>query len=63
MKIRFTDNQRHFDFCPLTLTRPVSELRFGILTIRETWESLFTRQGVTVESFFQTESYLQEKYP
>jgi UDP-N-acetylglucosamine diphosphorylase/glucosamine-1-phosphate N-acetyltransferase len=35
--ILFDDHLRS-DFYPFTLTRPVSELRLGILTIREKWE-------------------------
>lgn len=43
---------------PFTLTRPISEIRVGIMTIREKWE-LFLDQKV---SYF-TEDYLQGKYP
>jgi UDP-N-acetylglucosamine diphosphorylase/glucosamine-1-phosphate N-acetyltransferase len=43
---------------PLTYTRPVCELRIGILTIREKWERLLeTRSSVL------TAAYLQEKFP
>ncbi|MDX1350921.1 MAG: putative sugar nucleotidyl transferase, partial [Putridiphycobacter sp.] len=62
MTIQFTDNNKHLDFCPLTLTRPVCDLRFGILTIQETWRALFEAAGKSVHCFYQTESYLQEKY-
>ncbi len=44
---------------PLTFTRPVSELRIGIFTIREKWEK---RLGITIDSW-KTQSYLSEKYP
>jgi UDP-N-acetylglucosamine diphosphorylase/glucosamine-1-phosphate N-acetyltransferase len=43
---------------PLTYFRPVSEIRCGILTLKEKWES-FLQTGVSVIS----EKYLQEKYP
>ncbi|MCC7232290.1 MAG: GlmU family protein [Bacteroidia bacterium] len=43
---------------PLTFTRPVSELRIGIFTIREKWEKLL---GQTCSHL--TVSYLSEKYP
>lgn len=43
---------------PLTYTRPVGDLRVGILTIAEKWE-IYCDQDA---SFF-TESYLQEKFP
>jgi len=43
---------------PLTFTRPVADIRVGIMTIREKWEHLF---GQT--TFSLTESYLQGKFP
>ncbi|MCB0704783.1 MAG: GlmU family protein [Saprospiraceae bacterium] len=43
---------------PLTYTRPVCELRVGILTIREKWEQ---RLGGTAS--YITQDYLNEKYP
>ena len=43
---------------PLTFTRPVAELRIGILTIREKWEQ---HLGFTTTTL--TEDYLEEKYP
>jgi len=45
-------------FLPLTFTRPVSELRAGILTIRQKWEKL-----LHTSCSWLTESYLREKYP
>ena len=39
--IIFFDFDSHDRLLPLTLTRPVSELRLGILTIREKWALLF----------------------
>lgn len=63
MIIQFTDNNKHLDFCPLTLTRPVCDLRFGILTIQETWRRLIEVTGESVLFYYQTEPYLQEKYP
>lgn len=58
MTILFDDNDLHLNFAPLTLTRPVSELRFGILTISESW---LTELKPT--SFgYKTENYLQEKF-
>jgi UDP-N-acetylglucosamine diphosphorylase/glucosamine-1-phosphate N-acetyltransferase len=51
-----------FDFnrkalMPFTLTRPVAEIRIGILTIREHWELLLESKT----SFF-TQDYLSRKY-
>jgi UDP-N-acetylglucosamine diphosphorylase/glucosamine-1-phosphate N-acetyltransferase len=43
---------------PFTFTRPVAELRVGILTIREHWELLLE---ATVS--YMTEPYLSKKYP
>lgn len=43
---------------PLTFTRPVCELRIGILTIREKWCAFLNADPSTV-----TEDYLSEKFP
>lgn len=43
---------------PLTYTRPVSELRLGITTIREKWE-----RKLGCECTWRTVDYLQEKFP
>jgi len=43
---------------PFTYTRPVADLRIGILTIREKWEKYLGSTTTTV-----TEDYLSEKYP
>ncbi len=43
---------------PFTYTRPVADIRIGILTIREKWEK---RLGATITTL--TEAYLEEKYP
>jgi len=43
---------------PLTYTKPVADLRIGILTIREKWEQML---GFTTTTL--TEEYLEEKYP
>lgn len=45
------------DLLPLTYTRPASELRVGITTIREKWQQFSTSLSN------QTRDYLQEKYP
>ena len=42
---------------PLTYTRPVSEIRIGILTITEKWERFFN-----TKCSFYTEDYLQQKF-
>ncbi|UGS22953.1 GlmU family protein [Flavobacterium channae] len=43
---------------PFTFTRPVADIRIGILTIREKWEKYL---GYTTTTL--TEEYLMEKYP
>ncbi len=43
---------------PFTYTRPVADIRIGILTIREKWEK---QLGYTITTL--TEDYLEEKYP
>jgi len=55
--ILFDDNTR-INLLPLTFTRPVSEIRIGILTIREKWENT-----LKVKVSFQTEEYLSKKFP
>mgnify|MGYP003639360466 FL=1 len=55
--ILFDGNVRN-QLLPFTFTRPVAEIRVGILTIREKWEHLLGFTTTTV-----TEDYLSEKYP
>ncbi|MRH99959.1 glucose-1-phosphate thymidylyltransferase [Kriegella sp. EG-1] len=43
---------------PFTYTRPVADIRIGILTIREKWEKYLGNTTTTI-----TEEYLSEKYP
>ena len=43
---------------PFTFTRPVADIRIGILTIREKWEKYLNTTTTTV-----TEDYLSDKYP
>ena len=43
---------------PFTFTRPVADIRIGILTIREKWENYLGSTTTTL-----TEEYLSEKYP
>ncbi|WP_430615467.1 GlmU family protein [Flavobacterium sp. JP2137] len=43
---------------PFTFTRPVADIRVGILTIREKWEKYLGYTTTTV-----TEEYLSDKYP
>jgi UDP-N-acetylglucosamine diphosphorylase/glucosamine-1-phosphate N-acetyltransferase len=43
---------------PFTFTRPVADIRVGILTIREKWEKYLGTTTTTI-----TEEYLSEKFP
>lgn len=54
--ILFDDNR--INLLPLTFTRPVADIRVGILTIREKWEKML---GAKTSS--KTEDYLGKKFP
>ncbi|MBW8524669.1 GlmU family protein [Chryseobacterium chendengshani] len=58
MQLVFSDAQYWEDFLPLTFTRPVAEMRCGILTFSERWQRILANEEV---SFF-TENYLQWKF-
>lgn len=55
--ILFDDYSRS-NLLPFTYTKPVSEIRFGILTITEKWE-----KHLNVKMSFQTQEFLSKKYP
>ncbi|HLW30814.1 MAG TPA: GlmU family protein [Aequorivita sp.] len=55
--ILFDGNVRN-QLLPFTFTRPVADIRVGILTIREKWEYFLGFSTTTV-----TEDYLSDKYP
>ncbi len=55
--ILFDGNVRN-QLLPFTFTRPVADIRIGILTIREKWEYFLRSTTTTV-----TEEYLTEKFP
>lgn len=52
------DEARRNNLLPLTFLRPVADIRFGILTIREKWERYLNCKTSTL-----TEEYLAAKYP
>jgi len=58
MSIILFDDQFRSNLLPLVYTRPVSELRLGILTIADKW-----RKHLKTDIAYLTEDYLQEKYP
>ncbi|RME92722.1 MAG: glucose-1-phosphate thymidylyltransferase, partial [Bacteroidetes bacterium] len=52
------DNDIRDQLLPLTFTRPVADLRVGILTIREKWE-----RHLGLAASFLTQDYLAERFP
>jgi len=58
MQLVFSDAQYWEDFLPLTFTRPVAEMRCGILTFSERWQKILSSDEI---SWF-TELYLQHKF-
>ncbi len=59
MKLILDDRSDSYRFAPLTLTRPVSELRTGILTNSERFQRLIPGADIS----YRTLPYLQEKFP
>ena len=55
--ILFDPAQFHQQLLPLTFTRPISELRCGIFTLREKWERHFGKAS------WLTANYLSEVFP
>lgn len=55
--ILFDDPSSRTNLLPLTFTRPIADIRIGILTIREKWE-----KQLAATSSSLTESYLQHKF-
>mgnify|MGYP001360314315 CR=1 FL=1 len=58
MKINLIDNGLHLSFAPLTLTRPIAELRMGIFTNTERYKHFLPE----CEIGYHTEAYLSTKY-
>ncbi len=52
------DGNRRNALLPFTYTKPVADLRIGILTIREKWEHFLGSTTTTI-----SEDYLSEKFP
>ena len=59
MRIQLHDNNKHLNFAPLSLTRPIGNLRIGILTNDERWRLLLPDALIS----FETEDYLSNKFP
>ncbi|MCF6212870.1 MAG: GlmU family protein [Flavobacteriaceae bacterium] len=58
MNVILFDSDVRNALLPLTYTRPVADIRVGILTLREKWENLLSTTTTTI-----TEDYLTDKYP
>jgi len=58
MAIILFDDKAHQTLRPLTFTRPVADLRIGILTIAEKWAKY-----INLPYSFHTSQYLQAKFP
>ncbi len=59
MNLILWDNQTVWeDLLPITFTRPISEIRIGILTIKEKWQHY-----LLYSTSYHTKEYLQKKYP
>lgn len=58
MNVILFDDESRQDLLPLTFTRPVAEIRIGILSISEKWKKLW-KANVS----YQTQAYLSAKYP
>jgi UDP-N-acetylglucosamine diphosphorylase/glucosamine-1-phosphate N-acetyltransferase len=52
------DGPSRMNLLPFTFTRPVADIRIGILTIREKWEKVLESTTTTI-----TEDYLSDKFP
>ncbi len=52
------DNNERSNLLPLVFTRPVADIRIGIMTIREKWEWYLGSETSSL-----TQDYLAEKYP
>lgn len=58
MNIVFVDDSEWENLLPLTLNKPVAELRMGILTFKERWEKL-----TNWKCSYLTRDFLLEKFP
>ena len=58
MRLALSDNGAHLRFAPLTLTRPVGNLRLGIITNDERWKLFFPEAQIG----YVTEDYLKSKF-
>lgn len=59
MRLLISDDSATLDFAPLTLTRPIAELRMGLMTIRERWIKYLDAVSVG----YITADHLSKRYP
>lgn len=57
--ILFDNQDIWVDILPMTYTRPLADIRVGILTIREKWQRYFPEASISI----LTRPYLSKKYP
>lgn len=58
MNFILSDGSVRNNFLPFTFTRPVADIRIGILTLRQKWE-----KHLNASTSSDTENYLSEKFP
>ena len=58
MKIILSDFEAHLRFAPLSLTRPIGDIRVGLFTNLERWSILLPDDHIG----FQSESYLSDEF-
>ena len=56
--ILYDDPELRENLLPITFTRPIADIRFGIFTIRRKWQRAFPG-----DYSYLTADYLQPKYP
>lgn len=59
MNLVLSDGEKHLRFAPLSLTRPIGDLRCGMFTNTERWKLLIPGASI----YFDTEDYLTGKFP
>lgn len=59
LHITFSDVDMHLRFAPLSLTRPVSKLKMGLMSFEDRWLEILDQDAVIA---YETVDYLQVKY-
>ncbi|HYG16251.1 MAG TPA: GlmU family protein [Bacteroidia bacterium] len=63
MNITLFDDKNRINLLPLTFTRPVGDLRVGILTSTERWQKLAKQFSINATVSFKTQHYLSTLFP